>query len=164
MNVQIFFQSKQFKWILKGLGALIVLLLVFQFGMFVGFRKARFSYGWGDNYHRNFGGPKGGFLRDFAGKDFINGHGTTGTVVKVDGNTIIVKGIDGTERTANISDQTAIRKGTETIKITDLKIDERIVIIGIPKDDGSIFAEIIRVFDPNQIQPPAPGIRFPSFH
>lgn len=154
-------QSKKFKWLAIGLAAFIVLLLVFQAGVFVGFRKARFSYAWGDNYHRMFGGPKGGFLRDFQGADFISGHGTTGTIAKIDANTLIIKGQDGAEKTVTVEDNTSIKKGAEDIKITDLKVDERIVVIGNPKDDGSIVAEIIRVFDPNQIPSPPPGFRLP---
>ncbi|HTL39491.1 MAG TPA: hypothetical protein VL306_01640 [Methylomirabilota bacterium] len=154
--------DKRIKWALVGLGGLIILLLAFQFGMFVGFHKARFSYAWGDNYHRNFGGPQGGFLRDFSGKDFINGHGITGTVAKVETNTLVIKAQDGAEKTVNVTDQTTIRQGSQTIKISDLKPDERVVIIGTPKDDGTITAEIIRLFDAASMPMPQglPGFHF----
>ena len=163
MDLQNLGQSKQFKWLLLGLGMLIILLLVFQLGMFVGFRKASFSYGWGDNYHRNFGGPRGGFLRDFVGKDFINSHGTTGTVAKVDGNTVIIKDQDGKEKSVIVSGNATVRKGAEAITVADLKVDERIVVIGTPEDDSSITAEIIRVFYPNQPVVPSRGFRTPWF-
>ena len=49
MDFNKFFQSKPFKILAVGILALIVLLLVFKAGEFVGYRKARFSYKWGEN-------------------------------------------------------------------------------------------------------------------
>lgn len=147
MNLPDFFQSKTFKAVLFGLGAFIILLLVFQLGVYVGFRKARFSFNWGDNYHRAFGGPRGGFLRDFEGKDFISGHGTTGSIAKIDGNNLIINGQDGAEKIIAVTENTSLKKGMADIKLSDLKVDDRVVIIGSPKDDGSIEARIVRIFE-----------------
>jgi hypothetical protein len=151
MNLLKFFQQtkepKIFKRIIFGVGALIILLLVFQLGIFVGFRKAQFSFRWGDNYHRAFGGPRGGFLRDFQGNDFINGHGISGTIAKIEENNLVIKGQDGIEKIIMVADSASIKKGKADIKLSDLKIDERIVVIGSPKDDGSIEAKIIRTFN-----------------
>lgn len=155
MTIKEFVQSPKFKWLLVGMGSIIVLLLVFQAGVSVGFRKARFSFMWGDNYHQAFGGPKGGVLRDFAGKDFISGHGTAGAIVRIDANNIIIKGQDGIEKIVTISDQTSIKQGNSDIKVADLKPDEPVVVIGSPNEDGSIRAKIIRIFDPN-MRPPFP--------
>jgi hypothetical protein len=161
MDLKILFQSRRFKQLLKVLGTLVVLLLVFQLGVFVGFRKASFSYRWGDNYHRAFGGPRGGFLRDFEGRDFVSGHGTAGAIVRIDGNNIIIKGRDGVEKIATVTEGTTVRKGRTAVKLADLKADDRVVIIGAPKDDGSIEAKIIRVFDGNQPAPPPHRPGFP---
>lgn len=152
MDFNKLFQSKSFKVGLIVLGAFIVLLLVFKAGVFVGYKKAQFSYRWGENYHRNFAGPRGGFFgdfgRDFGDRgDFINAHGTFGSVIKVDGNTIIVKDKDNVEKTVLISDNTVINKSRETIKVSDLKVDDSIVIIGSPNEQGQIEAKLIRVFD-----------------
>lgn len=145
-----FFKTKMFLKLLIALGVLIVLLVDFQLGMFVGFRKANFAFRWADSYHRNFGGPRGGFLRDFEGKDFVNGHGIVGSIVKIDGATIIIKSRDNIEKTITTSDATTtIKKGLDTAKTSDLKIDDRIVVIGTPKDDGSVEAKMIRIFDQN---------------
>lgn len=163
MNLPNFFQSKAFKGALFGIGAFIILLLVFQLGVYVGFRKARFSFSWGDNYHQAFGGPRGGFLRDFEGKDFISGHGTAGTIAKIDGNNLIIKGQDGVEKIIAITENTSLVKGKTDIKLSDLKVDDRVVIIGSPKDDGSIEAKIIRIFDPGNMPspfPPPPLLKF----
>lgn len=156
-----FFQSKTFKWLIGILGGLIILLLIFQLGMYIGFRKAGFSYLWGDNYHRAFGGPKGGFLRDFEGRDFISGHGTAGTIAKIDGSSLIIKDRDGVEKVVSITESTSIKKGRTDIKLSDLKIDDQVVIIGSPKDDGTVEAKIIRIFDINDF-PPLPPLRKPQ--
>ena len=53
------------KWIIIGVAIFVVIVLIFGAGMFVGGMKARFSYRWAENYHENFGGPRGGFLGDW---------------------------------------------------------------------------------------------------
>ncbi len=159
MNIQNFFQSKYFKWVLVSIGALILLLLVFQAGVFVGFRKAGFSFKWGDNYHRAFGGPRNGFLRDFEGRDFISGHGTAGTIAKIDANSFVIKDQSGVEKIVNFDSSTSIKKGNVDVSFKDIKVDDRVVVIGTPKDDGSIEAKIIRVFD-GALPPPHPDFNF----
>ena len=154
MNFREIFLSQKFKWLLAAVLSLIVLLLVFQLGVFVGFHKANFAFRWGENYHRAFGGPRGGFLRDFSGRDFTNSHGTAGTVAKIDNQDLVIKGRDGVEKIVHMADTTTIEKGRSAIKLSDIKVDDRVVVIGSPKDDGSIDAKIIRVFDASQPQLP----------
>ena len=154
-----FFRSKGFALALKIFIALAVALLVFQLGMYVGFRKASYAFGWGDNYHRVFGGPQGGVLRDLTGRDFMSGHGTAGTVAEIDGNSIIIKGGDGMEKAVTVGDNTRISAGHATITINDIKTGDDLTIIGQPNADGTINAEIIRMFgqafDMN-VPPPLP--------
>jgi len=158
MDINSFFQSKKFKWTLITIGALVILLVVFNLGFYVGLRKANFSYRWGENYHQAFGGPQKGFIQDFQGKDFISGHGTVGAVIKIESDLIIVKGPKDAEKTISFNNQTIINRGQNTIKTTEIKIDDRVVIIGSPKDDGTIEAKFIRVFDPaaDPLPPPPP--------
>ncbi len=158
MDIQKLFKSSYFSWTLKILGALIILLLVFQAGIFVGFHKARFSFQWGDNYHRTFGGPRGGFLRDIQGRDFTSGHGVAGSIAQINNGSIVIKGTDGVEKNILISNQTSIRKGITNLAITELEIDEQVVVIGVPTQDGTIDAKIIRVFDAGS-KLPFPGHR-----
>lgn len=143
-------QSKSFKFALIVIGALIVLLLVFKVGVFVGYKKASFSYRWGENYHRNFAGPRGGFFGNFRhgfGDDaYINAHGTFGSIIKIDGTTLIIKGNGDTEKIVIASSTTEIRERHETIKINDLKVDDKVTIIGSPNEQGQIEAKLIRVF------------------
>ncbi len=153
MNIPDLFKSKQFTLGLKILGGLILVLGIFQLGLFVGFHKAGYSYRWGENYHRAFGGPRGGFMndfkRDFDGRDFINGHGTTGTIIKIDESSLVIKGRDDMEKIVNVNNKTSIKNGRTNMVFTNLKVDDTVVIIGSPKDDGSIDAKIIRVFSPS---------------
>lgn len=157
INVPEFFHSKNFTWIVKGVAAFVILLVVFQLGVFVGFRKAGFSYRWGENYHRAFGGPRGGFMRDFEGRDFVSGNGTIGFVATIDKDRFVVKGNDGVEKVIIVSSTTTFERGRESVLLVDLKVDDRVVIIGSPKENGSIEAKIVRVFEAVPFAPPMPN-------
>ena len=150
-QVKKFFQNRDvLKWVIIGLASFVILVLVFGAGMKVGALKAKYSYRWAENYHRNFAGPRGGFFSDWKSSprgEFINAHGVFGSIIKIDGNTIITKGRDNVEKTVLVSEDTLIQKGRDAIKLSDLKPDESIVIIGSPNDQGQIEAKLIRVFD-----------------
>lgn len=146
MDFNKIFNSRKFKIAVCIIASLILLMWVFKAGEFVGYRKASFSYRWAENYHRNFGGPKGGFFQDFDGQDFTNSHGVFGSILKIDGDTLIVKSQDNAEKTIILSAGTTIEIHMQDIKPADLKIDDRIAIIGSPNDQGQIEAKLIRVF------------------
>lgn len=126
-----------------------LLLGIFQLGIFVGYRKATFSYNWGDNYHRMFAGPRRGFFQDFQGRGFMNAHGLMGDIIKIDGDTIVMRDKDATEKIVIVGTGTTIHRGPEMLQITDLHVNEDIVVIGGPNTQGQIDAKLIRVF-PNQ--------------
>ena len=150
-TIKKFFQNRDvLKWVIIGLAGFVVLVLVFGAGVKVGTIKARYSYRWAENYHRNFAGPRGGFFSDWRNSprgEFINAHGVFGSIVKIDGNTVITKGRDDVEKTVLVSENTLIQKGRETATLSDLKADDNVVIIGSPNDQGQIEAKIIRVFN-----------------
>lgn len=151
-------KSRIYKIIAITIAVILVLFLVFSAGMRVGFYKARFSYQWGENYHKNFSGPRGGMLRgafrDFGGKDFIDSHGSAGQILKIDGTEVVIKGQDGVEKIIIIKEDTSIVRLREAIKASDLKVGEDITIIGSPTDDGKIEAKFIRVLpEPGAIMP-----------
>jgi len=155
-----FIKTKPIKIALCSIAGLIVLLLVFGAGIEVGFHKADHSFRWGENYHKNFGGPREGFMRGgpkgLGQEDFIDAHGTVGQVIKIEGQTLIIKGRDGVEKTVLLKGGDEIRKGRETVAPADLKVDDMVVVIGEPNDAGQIEAKFIRLMPtpPNQ---PAPG-------
>ena len=153
-------EKNQGKFVIKitliCLAGLVLVLAVFSVGIMVGFRKARFSYQWGENYHKNFGGPPIGmkgpgkpqhdFLKGIRGDEFINPNGLSGSVIKFDTSTLYIKGDDGVEKSVAISGGTLIRCGRNTIKFSDLKTDDKVVILGTPSSSGQIEAKLIRVF------------------
>lgn len=155
MDLKNIIQSRTYKIAAISLAAIFALFLTFSAGMRVGFYKAKFSYQWGENYHNNFGGPRGGMLRgafrDFGGKDFIDSHGAAGKILKIDPSTnsgqaeVIIKGQDGMEKIIVIKEDTSIVRLRESIKVSDLKVDEAITVIGSPNKQGKIEAKFIRV-------------------
>lgn len=153
MDINKFFQSKAFKGVICGIAAFLILLFVLKVGMVIGTKKADFSCRWSDNYHRNFGGPKGGFLGGFGDNDFMDANGTFGQIIKIDGSTFVIKSRDNVEKIIQIKDNTVINRLKETVKPADLKNDDYVVVIGEPNDAGQIEARLIRVLPP----PPPSG-------
>ena len=156
MTTQDIIKSKKFKIAALIVGALIFVLIVFAGGVAVGLHKARFSYRWGENYEKNFVGPRGDqgglmgpMMRGFEGRDFRNAHGLAGTIISIADNNLVVKDKDGKENTVAVSDATIIVRQRENLKITDLKASDQIVVIGNPDDNGVINANLIRVFNNN---------------
>lgn len=139
---------------LVALGCVVALLLTFHAGKLAGYRKASFSYRWGENYHRNFAGPRHGFMRGgFADREFIDAHGTFGQVMSVDGPTVVIKGRDGVEKTVTTGPDTSIFRFRDAIAVSDLRAEDTVVVIGAPDDQGRIAAKFVRVLPP----PPTDG-------
>lgn len=156
MTTREIIQSKKFKIIASVTGAIVLLIISFAAGVHVGYRKARYSYQWGANYERDFGGPRmgmngpvGRFAHDFSGQNFRNGYGLAGTVVSVSGNNIIVKDRDNQENTVSVSDKTLIKSGSSDLKVSNLVAGQRIIVMGNPASNGVINADLIRVFNDN---------------
>jgi hypothetical protein len=136
------------KRVIIGLVVFAVVCLIFWIGIFIGGMKARFSYRWAESYHKNFAGPRGGFLddwRSFPRGDFISSHGIFGQIIKIEESAIIIKDGNNMERIVAVKDGTIIERLRETVKISDLKIDDYIVVIGEPNDSGQIEAKFIRL-------------------
>jgi len=148
-------QSKKFMMVIVSLVGLAVLIGTFSLGVFVGYHKARFSYAWGENYHKNFGGPRGGLFQDFSGKEFMDAHGTYGQIVKVDNSSLVVKDRNNVEKIVMVNTDTSIMRLRDTVKISDLKVNDIIVVIGEPNEQGQIEAKFIR-FLPSQTGLPLP--------
>jgi hypothetical protein len=143
------------------IGLFLLLLISFAAGVSVGFHKANFSSRFGENYERNFMGPRpdmmghefgpAGMMRekvgDFVGRGMRNGHGIAGTIISISDNSIVIKDRDNKENTISVNDKTIINQGRDTIKIEDLTSENEIVVIGRPGDNGVIQADLIRVFN-----------------
>ncbi len=143
-------------------GALLIILTVFSLGVVVGFKKASFSYKWGENYERNFGrlpmhldrpdsfGPEGmmpNFMNRLERKDLRNAHGLAGKIISLTDNQLLVQDRNGQENTVNVTDKTIIKMRMNDLKISDLKKDQEVVVMGKPAENGVLTADLIRVFE-----------------
>ena len=149
------FKSNHLNKLLISLAAIVALVFVFTAGVFVGHEKARFSQRWGENYYRNIMGPERGGMMGFERGPNFNGRSGMGQIIKIEGNNIIVKDQANIEKTILATDKTVIMKNDQNIKITDLKVDDKIVAIGNPNDSGQVEPKFIRVL-PDQ-PPVMPG-------
>lgn len=161
MNLKELTQSKYFKVVVASVGVLVVALVSFASGVAVGFHKAKFSYAFGENYERNFGGGSRGmmqggrggmmdrspFFGKFDGRDFRNAYGTIGTILSISDSTIIVKDKDDKENVVAVTEQTLIKSGRATVALGDLKTEDRVVVVGHPDDNGVVNARLIRIFE-----------------
>lgn len=141
-----------YKISLFGLLGFLLLIFVFKVGEIVGARKADFSCRWSDNYQRNFGGPRQGFLKGFGDKDFIEANGTVGQIIKIApsasgqaSSTLVIKGRGDIEKIILVNASTTIKNLEKTVQASDLKVDDMVVVIGQPNDNGQIEAKLIRI-------------------
>ena len=148
-NKKLFYNPDVLKWVIVGLVGFIAIILIFSVGMKVGTLKAKYSYSWAENYHKNFAGPRGGFLGDWRGfpaGDFIGGHGAFGEIIELSGNGFVIKGRGDVEKIIITSEETVIKVGSKIVE-DGLKVGDRVVIIGSPNEEGQIEAKLIRIFD-----------------
>lgn len=140
-----FVESKSFKNTIYVLGAIFVILFVFQAGMMAGFKKASFGRDWGENYERNFGrnNKMDPFMRDMQGMP--NPHGAVGKIIKSEIPNIVVLDKDQTEKVVVVSDDTNIFERKNKITKDELTIDKFVVVIGDPNESGQINAKFIRI-------------------
>lgn len=118
-----------------GIGIAIVLLLVFFAGIHVGSNRAGIFPFWERRYHT---------AGDFISGKF--GHGTIGTIDSIGNNTLVVKDRSEALKTVFIDDKTILRHDGSPIKFSDLKKDEKVIIVGEPQEqEGAIKARVIRI-------------------
>ena len=152
-------QSKTLMAVVFLFAVFIILLFVFKLGIMVGERKAEFSCAWGENYQRNFGGPKQGFFGNLPPKaldrQLMPTGSAAGPIIQVNISTsssqtatLVVQGQDEIERQVLVDEKTIIKRYREDIEASDLKTGEFVVVIGKPNDQGQIQAELIRVMPP----------------
>ncbi len=137
------FESKFLVKILYGIGLIVIILISFSAGVSVGFHRASFGRAWGDNYVRNFGITLEPPI--FPKDNFPNAHGAIGKIIKIELPNVIVADRDNTERVIVVNNDTKIEKIRNNITSGDLKIDDFIVVIGSPNEQGQIEAKFIRV-------------------
>jgi hypothetical protein len=149
MAIPKFVRSKKMSRALLTLGALIILLAVFQAGMAVGFHRASYSYHMGENYYRAFGEGGNGPARMMGDRTFPNAHGAAGTIIKIDLPSLTVLGYDHIEKNITLTESTEIRRLRDKIGAGDLHLDDAIVVFGAPSEGGDVRARFIRII-PNR--------------
>jgi hypothetical protein len=150
MEFKNFLQSSKAKHILAGIGIAVIALLVFQAGIFVGYKKAAFSFRSGDNFYRTFGERGRGFPEPVRrmGMDMMdptNAHGTVGKIASIALPKIIIADRDGVEKTIIVDAKTDMRRFRDSIKQEELKVGDFITVIGEPNNEGQITARLIRI-------------------
>lgn len=151
MDIKKIFESKTFQTVTWTLLAVALIILIFASGVAFGARKAEFSYRWSENYHRNFAGPQAGFMDPMRGpndKEFIKGHGVFGKIISISDNSLTIKDNDQIEKIILVKENTAIKRNRDSISLGDLKVDDLVVVIGGPNDQGQIESVLIRVMPP----------------
>ncbi len=151
-NIKKIFASKLLFGILCVIGAIIIAFLIFSLGVTVGFHKASFGREWGENYEPNFGFGPG--RPSFGANNFPNANGAIGKIIKIELPTIIVQDKDNTEKVVLINTDTSIRKVMADIKASDLLVNDYVVVIGSPDNQGQIEAKFIRVLPLGMPVPP----------
>ncbi len=142
-----FLHSKKFKVAAISAGAVIVGLGIFRAGMIVGFHEASFSYQYGEHYYQNFVGPHKGPWNELFDRRFTSGHGALGTIVKISPANIIVQDEGGIEKMVLVNATgTILKKDNVVIHAADLKLGNKVVILGAPNSSGEVEARLIRVF------------------
>ena len=146
MEFSEYIRSPRLRVLLMVLGGLVVVLIVFDVGVAVGYRKASFSYGWGNNYYRAFGPMHEGrvMMRAQEG-DVLAGNGAAGSIISLKLPTFIIEDQSRIERVVRISDDTLIRQFRDRLSPTDLKERQYVVVIGSPNERSEIEARFIRV-------------------
>jgi hypothetical protein len=152
-QVKVFFKNTKTKKAIKILGCFVVALLIFQAGMVTGFKKASFSFKTGEQYFRQMSGKPNDRFMGINRNDFVNSHGAVGKIVSTQLPSIVITDRDGIEKTILISTSTMIKEAKETVKDTDLQIDEFVTVIGNPNNKAEIEAKLIRIM-PNPEQMP----------
>jgi len=147
MDIKEILKPTHFNKLLIILAIVVVLVFVFTLGVFVGHEKARFSGDWGENYYRNIMGPggPGGFGMMNFGRPGSNSRSGLGQIIKIDTDGLIIKDQANVEKSVLVNDKTVIIRDNQNIKITDLKIDDKVIIIGRPNDRGQIEPKLIRI-------------------
>ena len=138
--------SDLIKRIIYAFGVLMIAAIIFQAGIFVGFRRVSFGRDWSKNYERNFGPIQHGLGMMGGTYDTLpNAHGVIGNIINIELPTMIVSGQNGVEKVVLIKEDTIIHLMRENISKDKLALGDDVVILGDPNSQGQIEAKLIRV-------------------
>ncbi|MDE1970063.1 MAG: hypothetical protein KGI50_00575 [Patescibacteria group bacterium] len=141
MDTRTSFSSRVIICILYGIGAFIIILAVFQLGIFIGYHKASVAYQRGRAYYQAFNNPRYNIAQQY----FPSANGAVGTITSINLPTFIVEGRDNIETTIRLSSTTALRKFRDVITPTDLHINDHVIVIGSSDEAGVMHARLVRI-------------------
>lgn len=131
------------KRVIYGVFTIVLILLSFRAGIWVGYQKFEFSRHSDDAYYHGFDERRPGFFSHRG--EPPNTHGTIGTVLKIDLPTLLVEDRSNVEKAVVINDRTIIRRFREKIGVHDIQVGNNIAVIGTPNSSGTITAQLIRI-------------------
>lgn len=135
------------------LSILFTLSLTFLLGLNVGYHKASFAHGWSEHYEKNLGLERpdsfGGMMRGRLPAP----HGSLGTVLSINLPNIVIEDRDGTEKNILIASTTLIKRGMENASSSSIAINNTIIVLGNPNQEGQIEARLIRILPEGMEQP-----------
>ena len=108
---------------------------------------------------RSEGRPLGLFRRMF---NLPREHGAIGRIQRIDTQTLTLELPNGTIENVLVNQDTRIERSRKRIPLPDLKVNDRVLVIGSPDRQGRIDANWIHVFgqpnpEPNQMTPTLPN-------
>ncbi len=142
-----------FRGILIGVIGTLVVIGIFQAGMFIGFHKALFMmHGQGrGGMSAPFGfgpGKNGGRVMQIAlPAGMSEMHGAIGTIKNITLPTFTLTERDNTDRDVLISSTTKIRRNRDQIEARQLRVRDNVIIFGQPDGQARIEARLIRIMD-----------------
>ncbi len=148
MNYKDIFQSRSWSGIILVLGILLVVLLVFQAGIFVGYRSAMFSNGRASSYQVGMGDPRSILAPFIHDADDPNPHGTVGEIVSIQMPFLMIKGAQNAEEIVAVSGTTTVRNMRDTASTSMLRVGDQVIVIGAPDEGGQMHAAFIRIITP----------------
>lgn len=130
------------KWLTPALALLAVLVVGLFGGVLIGHAtaaSAQASNGGGFSRGVNGGAGGTGGAGFGGGAGFARGGFTSGTIVSINGTTMVVKAQDGTTKTVTTSGTTKVSK-TTTSTLSALKAGQIVTVIGAAGSNGDIAA------------------------
>lgn len=128
------------KWVTPALTLVAVLVVGLFGGVLIGHATAASAQASnGGGFSRGVNGRAGGAGFGGGGAGFARGGFTSGTIVSINGTTMVVKAQDGTTKTVTTSGTTKVSK-TTTSTLSALKAGQVVTVIGAAGSNGDIAA------------------------
>ncbi|MFA6050041.1 MAG: hypothetical protein WC761_02485 [Candidatus Paceibacterota bacterium] len=151
MDLKDLHQSRTVRGILIGIIATLIVITIFQAGVFVGYRKAAFSFRMGDNYYKTFRGGEAMKVVGFDNGPIPGGHGAVGRIVRINLPELVIVSEGDIEKTVIIGSSTLIKRFDDNIPPQEIMTDDYAVILGSPDEEAKIIAKFVRLIPTPQM-------------